>query len=44
MIDENQSLRLIRFWKEDLVKAKMRKINVTKFCREMLHQKVEGIE
>jgi hypothetical protein len=37
-MDNNRSYRLINFDKEDLRKAKEKKLNVTKFCREELHK------
>lgn len=37
-MDSNILYRLISFDREDLRKAKEKKLNVTKFCREELHK------
>lgn len=38
MINDKKPYRLILFDREDLKKAKLKKINVTKFCRNKLHE------
>jgi hypothetical protein len=37
-MDSTKTYRLIKFEKEDLRKARVKKINVTKFCRDKLHE------